>query len=213
MGTVRALMFDFNGTLSHDEPVLCAIYQRLFAQHGRPLTEEQYYSQLAGLAEEAIIGGWLGVDGPLLASLVDERIESYTTEAADGSTVAEPVREAVRYAAARVTVAIVSGAFRAEIVPVVEAAGLATEITAIVAADDVEHGKPHPEGYLRALERLGVDPTEVIAFEDTEAGIASAKAAGLRVIAVLGTLPPERLVQADEHVTAIDTALIERLLG
>ncbi len=213
MGTVRALMFDFNGTLSHDEPVLCAIYQRLFAQHGRPLTEEQYYTQLAGLAEEAIIGGWLGVDGPLLASLVDERIESYTTEAADGSTVAEPVREAVRYAAARVPVAIVSGAFRAEIVPVVEAAGLATEITAIVAADDVEHGKPHPEGYLRALERLGVDPTEVIAFEDTEAGIASAKAAGLRVIAVLGTLPPERLAQADEHVTAIDTALIERLLG
>ena len=213
MGTVRALMFDFNGTLSHDEPVLCAIYQRLFAQHGRPLTEEQYYSQLAGLAEEAIIGGWLGVDGPLLASLVDERIESYTTEAADGSTVAEPVREAVRYAAARVPVAIVSGAFRAEIVPVVEAADLATEITAIVAADDVEHGKPHPEGYLRALERLGVDLTEVIAFEDTEAGIASAKAAGLRVIAVLGTLPPERLAQADEHVTAIDTALIERLLG
>ena len=213
MGTVRALMFDFNGTLSHDEPLLCAIYQRLFAQHGRPLTEEQYYSQLAGLAEEAIIGGWLGVDGPLLASLVDERIESYTTEAADGSTVAEPVREAVRYAAARVPVAIVSGAFRAEIVPVVEAAGLATEITAIVAADDVEHGKPHPEGYLRALERLGVDPTGVIAFEDTEAGIASAKAAGLRVIAVLGTLPPERLAQADEHVTAIDTALIERLLG
>ncbi len=213
MGTVRALMFDFNGTLSHDEPVLCAIYQRLFAQHGRPLTEEQYYSQLAGLAEEAIIGGWLSVDGPLLASLVDERIESYTTEAADGSTVAEPVREAVRYAAARVPVAIVSGAFRAEIVPVVEAADLATEITAIVAADDVEHGKPHPEGYLRALERLCVDPTGVIAFEDTEAGIASAKAAGLRVIAVLGTLPPERLAQADEHVTAIDTALIERLLG
>ena len=213
MGTVRALMFDFNGTLSHDEPVLCAIYQRLFAQHGRPLTEEQYYSQLAGLAEEAIIGGWLGVDGPLLASLMDERIERYAVEAADGSTVAGPVREAVRYAAARVPVAIVSGAFRAEIVPVVEAAGLATEITAIVAADDVEHGKPHPEGYLRALERLGVDPTEVIAFEDTEAGIASAKAAGLRVIAVLGTLPPERLVQADEHVTAIDTALIERLLG
>lgn len=213
MGTVRALMFDFNGTLSHDEPVLCAIYQRLFAQHGRPLTEEQYYSQLAGLSEEAIIGGWLGVDGPLLASLVDERIERYAVQAADGSTVARPVREAVRYAAARVPVAIVSGAFRAEIVPVVEAAGLATEITAIVAADDVEHGKPHPEGYLRALERLGVDPTGVIAFEDTEAGIASAKAAGLRVIAVLGTLPPERLVQADEHVTAIDTALIERLLG
>ena len=41
-------MFDFNGTLSHDEPLLLAIYQWLFARHGRPLTEEQYYGHLAG---------------------------------------------------------------------------------------------------------------------------------------------------------------------
>jgi len=213
MGTVRALMFDFNGTLSHDEPLLCAIYRELFAKHGRPLTEEQYYSRLAGLSEEAIIGSWLGVDGPLLGSLVAERIERYAIAAADGSTVPEPVREAVRYAAARVPVAIVSGAFRAEIVPVVEAAGLATEITAIVAADDVEHCKPHPEGYLLALDRLGVGPGAGIAFEDTEAGIASAKAAGLRCLAVRGTLPDNRLAQADELVDRIDLALVERLLG
>ena len=54
MGTVQALMFDFNGTLSHDEPLLCAIYQELFARHGRPLTEEQYYTHLAGLSEEGL---------------------------------------------------------------------------------------------------------------------------------------------------------------
>jgi beta-phosphoglucomutase len=212
MGTVSALMFDFNGTLSHDEPLLCAIYRELFARYGRPLTEEQYYSRLAGLSEESIIGGWLGVDGPLLASLVAERIDRYAIEAADGSTVTESAREAVRFAAARVPVAVVSGAFRAEIEPVVEAAGIASELTTIVAADDVEHGKPHPEAYLRAAERLGVDPAAAIAFEDTEAGIASAKAAGLHVVAVLGTLPPKRLAQADEQVAAIDTALIERLL-
>ena len=213
MGTVCALMFDFNGTLSHDEPLLCAIYRELFAKHGRPLTEEQYYTRLAGLSEEVIIGSWLGVDGQLLGSLVAERIERYAVDAADGSTVTEPVREAVRYAAARVPVAIVSGAFRAEIVPVVEAAGLATEITAIVAADDVEHCKPHPEGYLLALDRLGVGPGAGIAFEDTEAGIASAKAAGLRCLAVRGTLPDNRLAQADELVDRIDLALVERLLG
>ena len=52
-----------------------------------------------------------------------ERVDRYAAEAADGATVIEPLREAVRYAAARVPVAIVSGAFRAEIEPVVEAAG------------------------------------------------------------------------------------------
>ena len=119
----------------------------------------------------------------------------------------------MRYAAARVPVAVVSGAFRAEIEPVVEAAGIATELTAIVSADDVEHGKPHPAGYLLALERLGVDAAEAVAFEDTEAGVASAKAAGLRCLAVRGTLPDERLAAADELVDRIDTDLVRRLIG
>ena len=65
MGTVRALMFDFNGTLSHDEPLLLRDLPASSSRGtGRPLTEEQYYGRLAGLSEEAIIGGWLGVDGP-----------------------------------------------------------------------------------------------------------------------------------------------------
>ena len=213
MGAARAIMFDFNGTLSHDEPLLLEIYQRLFARHGRPLPEEQYFDRLAGLSEEAIVGTWLGVDGQLLDSLVAERIEAYASAAADGSTVTEPVRAAVRYAAARVPVAIVSGAYRAEIEPVVAGAGIASEVTAIVAADDVEHGKPHPEPYLTALEQLRVDPDEAIAFEDTDAGIASAKAAGLRCLAVRGTLPDERLAAADELVDGIDTDLVRRLIG
>ena len=213
MGSTRAILFDFNGTLSHDEPLLLRIYQRLFARYGRPLPEEEYFDRLAGLSEEAIVRGWLGVDGPLLQSLVAERIETYATEAGDGTTVTEPLRAAVRYAASRVPVAIVSGAFRAEIEPVVAAAGIAEEVTAIVAADDVEHGKPHPEPYLTALEKLGLDADAVVAFEDTEAGVASAKAAGVRCVAVRGTLPDQRLSAADELVDTIDIALVRRLVG
>ena len=212
MPAPRAVLFDFNGTLSQDEPLLLRIYQGLFARYGRPLSEEEYVAQLAGLTEEAIVGGWLGVDGPLLGSLIAERIAAYAAEAADGATVPEEVRSAVRYAAERVPVAIVSGAFRAEIEPVVAAAGLAEQVTAVVAADDVEQGKPHPEGYLRALEVLGLDAGEVVAFEDTEAGIASAKSAGLRCIAVRGTMPDDRLDAAHEIVDAIDVVLMARLL-
>jgi HAD superfamily hydrolase (TIGR01509 family) len=213
MGAAEALVFDFNGTLSDDEPLLLSIYQQLFARHGRPLPEDAYYGDLAGNSEETIIGTWLGVDGPLLAMLVQERIDAYTALAASGSTVSPPVRAAVRYAAARVPVGIVSGAFRAEIEPVVAAAGIAGELSTIVTADDVEHGKPHPEGYLLAIERLGIDPARTIAFEDTEAGVSSAKEAGLRCLAVRGTLPDERLERADELIDAIDVALVERLIG
>jgi beta-phosphoglucomutase len=213
MAAVEALVFDFNGTLSDDEPLLLSIYQQLFARHGRPLPAEDYFGRLAGSTEETIIGTWLGVDGPLLGTLVQERIETYAALAADGATVLPSIREAVRYAAARVPVAIVSGAFRAEIEPVVAAAGLTVELSTIVTADDVAQGKPHPEGYLLAIERLGVDAARAIAFEDTEAGVASAKDAGLRCIAVRGTLPDDRLGRADELVDAIDQALIERLIG
>jgi sugar-phosphatase len=78
----------------------------------------------------------------------------------------------------------------------------------------VNDGKPHPAGYLRALELLGgeLEASDVLAFEDTEAGVASAKAAGLRCFAVLGTLAPARLAAADEVVAAIDVPLMQRLL-
>jgi beta-phosphoglucomutase len=213
MSRARAVIFDFNGTLSHDEPVLLRIYQELFAEHGRPLTADDYFSRLAGNTEEAIIQGWLGVDGVELEALVAERILRYR-ETADGSTVPDSIRAAVRYAAERGPVAIVSGAFRAEIEPVLAAAELTELFAAVVTADDVTNGKPAPDGYLLALDRLGTgSPAGVVAFEDTEAGVASAKAAGLLCVAVLGTLPAERLAAADEIVERIDVALLERLLA
>jgi len=214
MQPARALVFDFNGTLSHDEPVLFAIYAELFAEHGRPLTEDDYYGTLAGNSEEAIIGGWLGVDGDDLAGLVEERIDRYVRRA-DGSTISETLREAVRHAAARVPVAVVSGAYRREIVPVLEHAGLSEEITAVVAADDVTNGKPDPEGYVRALAALGdgYAAADVVAFEDTEAGVASALGAGLRCLAVRGTLPDGRLAAAEAIVDAVDVELVRSLVG
>ena len=214
MRATRALVFDFNGTLSRDEPVLYAIYSELFAEHGRPLSETDYYGRLAGNTEKAIIHGWLGVEGEELEALVEKRIDRYV-RAADGSTVPPAVRDAVRHAASRVPVAIVSGAYRREIEPVVEKAGLTDAVRVLVAADDVTRGKPDPEGYIRALEALAghLEPADVVAFEDTEAGIASARAAGLRCVAVRGTLPDERLAEAEAIVDEIDVALVRSLVG
>ena len=209
---VRAIAFDFNGTLSDDEPVLCAIFGELFAEHGRPMSAQEYFDELAGHSDPEIVRRWLGDGHPDVDAVIEERIRRYRAAVADGRTVHEPVREAVRLAASRVPVAIVSGAMRAEIEPVVEAAGLAPLLRGIVAADDVEHGKPHPEGYLRSLSLLGAEPGDVLAFEDTEAGIESALGAGIRVIAVRGTLDPHRLAAAEEIVDGLDPEVIRRVL-
>jgi beta-phosphoglucomutase-like phosphatase (HAD superfamily) len=95
---------------------------------------------------------------------------------------------------------------------VLRAAGLEV-FDAVVAMEDVSRGKPDPEGYQRALELLAVEPGDAVAFEDTEVGVASAKAAGVYTVGVLGTMGPERLAAADELVERVDVALVERLLG
>jgi beta-phosphoglucomutase len=206
-----AIVFDFNGTLSEDEPVLCEIFMELFAEHGKPLSAQEYFDHLAGLSDPEIVRTWLGSDHPDVEAVIEERVARYRAAVGDGSTVHEHVREAVRYAAARVPLAICSGAARAEIEPVIESAGLRDCFRAIVSSDDVVRGKPDPEGYVKALDALGT--VDALVFEDTESGIASAKAAGLRVIAKLGTLDPVRLREADELVERIDAELMHRCLS
>ena len=208
----RAILFDFNGTLSDDEAILYSIYAELFAEQGRPLSQPEYLDRLAGLAERDLFETWLGAGHPELDRLIAERVSRYRARVADGTTISDPVRSAVRLAAARIPVGIVSGAARREIEPVVRAAGLEHAISFVVPGDEVRAGKPDPEGYERALELLGgVRAADVVAFEDTEAGVESAKAAGLRVIALTTTVAPERLARADVLVEAIDPASVEGL--
>ena len=212
---IRAVIFDFNGTLSHDEPILCEIFSELFAEQGRPLSAQEYFDELAGHSDPEIVQAWLGRDHPAVDEVVEQRIARYIERVADGSSVPETVREAVRHAATRVPVAVVSGAARAEVERVLRAARLDGLVQAIVAAEDVGEGKPHPAGYLRALELLdrGLAASDVLVFEDTEAGIASAKAAGMRVFAKQGTLDPRRLRSADEIIDRIDVDLMRRVIG
>ena len=74
---------------------------------------------------------------------------------------------------------------------------LTARFDAIVTADDVKHTKPHPEPYLAALAKLDVEAADALVVENATLGIRSAKAAGLRVVAVTSTLPAESLSQAD----------------
>jgi HAD superfamily hydrolase (TIGR01509 family) len=206
----RALLLDFNGTLSDDEPILCSIFQVLFAEAGKPVSEAEYYERLAGLSDPEVVAAWLGRPEP---ALVARKIERYRELSADGSTISVEGRRAVLDAAAQVKVAVVSGSARSEIEPVLEAAGLASSIGALVASEDVDRGKPAPDGYLRALELLEVGPDEAVAVEDSDVGVAAARAAGIHCVAVLGTLPPERLAAADEIVERLDPGFVRRLLA
>ena len=73
----------------------------------------------------------------------------------------------------------------------------------LIGADDVQQGKPDPEGYLAAARALGVDPARCLVIEDAPAGIAAAKAAGATVVAVTTTHAAEDLAEADKVVSSL----------
>jgi beta-phosphoglucomutase-like phosphatase (HAD superfamily) len=84
---------------------------------------------------------------------------------------------------------------------------------AVVAGDEVHDGKPHPEAYLTAADRLGVDPTRCVAIEDSPTGIASAEAAGCAVVAIPHNVPitpaPTRTIVGS--LTELTVADLQRL--
>ena len=214
-GPARALILDFNGTVSHDEHIVLQLFQELFGELGRPLDAATYERELAGMSDPEITQAWLGHDHPAVAHVIAERDRRYRARTADGSTIPPQVREAVRLAADHVPVAICSGAARSEIEATLAAAGIEDAIALIVAAEDVAHGKPAPDGYAAAHRLLApeIPAAAVLAFEDTEVGVLSALGAGLRCIAVRGTMADDRLAAAERVVPELDAAIVREVLG
>ena len=91
--------------------------------------------------------------------------------------------------------------------------GLAEYFDAIISAEDVTLGKPNPEVFLKAAERIGCRPERCVVFEDALAGIAAARTGGMRVIGIATTHPVEELAQADLAVRTMDELDLATLAG
>ena len=113
--------------------------------------------------------------------------------------------------------AICSGALLAEIELISEEAGLRHFFTAIVSAEHVKKGKPHPEGFLLALQKLNegrtnpIPPNQCIVIEDSSWGLEAAKAAGMHTIAVTNSYDPDQLPLAEKIVTRLNELSINDL--
>ena len=209
-----AVLLDFNGTLSNDECLLADCYEELIELEGIRFDRDRYFAEIAGGSDAEIFGAWLGHGNPAIPELICRRVVRYLARASDGHTIDGPAREAVRILAKRVPVAIVSSAYWVEIETVLTGAGLTNHVSTIVAIEDVRHHKPSPEGYQLALQRLGiVSAASAIAVEDSAVGIEAATAAGLPCIAVLGTMPADRLAGADHLVERLCPSVATAILG
>lgn len=207
-GRNPGVIFDFNGTLSDDEPILFRIFTELFGAHlDWPMTEADYNRHLLGHSDREIIEKAVemtGADGVDVEALLGLRKQRYRELVADDNPIRAETIALVRLLADHgVPLAIVTGAQRDDVDAVLGSSPVGPLIDVVVAEEDVSRGKPDPEGFLAGAAQLGCDPAEVVVFEDSVPGVRGALAAGMRCIAV-GAQPSENLI-------GVAPALVQRL--
>jgi HAD superfamily hydrolase (TIGR01509 family) len=217
MRMLRAIIFDFDGVVADNEPIHCAMFQRILAEIGVPLTEKEYYEKYLGFDDKGCFAAILAAQGrpatsAMLADLVSRKADAYLEYIRHHLVIFPGVREFVRDAAAHYRLAIASGALRHEIEFILGHAGIRKEFEHITSAEDVQHGKPNPEGYLHALAGLNgaatshavpLSASECLVIEDSLPGIQAGHAAGMKVLAVANTHPLSDLGEADARVPSL----------
>ena len=202
-----AVIFDFNGTLSDDEPILFQIFGELFGEHlNWAMTAEDYDRHLLGHSDREIVEKACEItriDAPV-DPLLELRKRRYRELVAHHNPITAETAALVRVLAEHdVPMAIVTGAQRDDVRAVLESSPVGEVITVIVAEEDVRRGKPDPEGFLAGAAALDRRPADMVVFEDSVPGVRGALAAGMRCIAV-GAQP-------SQEVRTVAPAVVPRL--
>jgi beta-phosphoglucomutase len=214
----RAVLFDMDGVLVDSTAPHVAAWKRFLDEQGLPPPAEGVRSLFGRRALDAV-AGLLGIEAtePEAQAAV-ARLEEYAGVAlaghGPGGLLVDGVTPLVRdLAAAGWRLAVATSARRQ--VATHSLGPLLDAFEALVAAEDVERGKPAPEVYLTAAGRLDVKPSGCVVVEDAVAGVEAGRAAGMYVVAVSSTAPQDRLRQAGAHtvvphVTDLPVALERR---
>jgi len=207
-GASRAVLWDLDGTLADSRDYHWRAWQEAMGAEGLRITEAQFSSSF-GQRNDAILSQWLGSDAdPDQVIRVGEAKEARYRELVESEGM-EPLPGAAEWVRflheAGWGQAIASSAPRLNVEVMHRVLGFSDFIEVLVGAEDVRKGKPDPEVFLKAAERLGVTPGRCVVVEDAEAGIQAARRGGMRSIGVgpgevgaadvvvrhLSDLPPE----------------------
>jgi beta-phosphoglucomutase len=228
MSALAAIIFDFDGVLADTEKLHLRAFQQVLAGEGIELTPEAYAERYLGRADSEVFkvvarDRGLALDPVRLQSLLVRKAACYEALVAAGEVMIPGVAMKVRAWSEKLPLAVASGARRIEVESVLGAAGLLPCFRAIVGAEDVPRGKPAPDPYLLAWERLsgcaaglsGRVASSVVAIEDSLSGLASIAAAGMHSVAVTTNYPAHLLGDAElvvPSVAALSLDTLERLV-
>lgn len=176
-----AYIFDFDGVLVRTMEAHFQCYKQALVEFGVPIDREQFFHQAGMTGQEQIryfverAGVQVKIEEVYRRKRVIWKKNSRAVTAIDCN-----VAFLRMLRAANVPVAIASGSSRRTILPIMKQHGI--EADAVVGADDVRHGKPHPDLFLCAARRLGISPQNCIVVEDSDVGIDAAKSAKMKAI-------------------------------
>jgi HAD superfamily hydrolase (TIGR01509 family) len=198
----------------------------VLAEEGLTLTEADYYGRYLGFDDRGAFAAMFAdagrpAEAPALSRLIVRKAAYYQDLIRRRGYPFFPGGVELMHAAADrgLRLGVVSGALREEVAGALEQAGIAERVPIVVTAEDVAESKPHPESYLRALELLNsvpplpdrlIHPHEVLAIEDSPAGLESAAGAGLLTLGVAHTYPLDRL-EATAKVPALAGLTVDRI--
>jgi beta-phosphoglucomutase len=205
---IEAVIFDFDGVLADSERLHLEAFQAVFARQGWVLGAGEYFDRYMGYDDRDLITTYaadrqFALDPDTHARLAEEKRVIFAEFLATRDLLFPGARRAVEGLHARYRLAVASGALHEEIDRVLTAGGMAALFPVVIGADDVAASKPAPDSYLAAARGLGVDPAACVAVEDSYWGLDSARAAGMRTIALTTTSPAHVLRAADIVLTDI----------
>ena len=203
----QAVIFDMDGTILDTESVFRTIVFEVCTDLGFEMTDAVHMSMVGGSHErtnQLLIEAY-GVAFPY--TLFDERCRVIMRERSHGGVPVKPgAREFIGELRERgIPTAVATSSRQPHAQHHLGAAGLLDLFETIVTRDDVINPKPHPEPYLTAARRLGVDPLACLALEDSHAGVRAAHAAGMQTVMV-----PD-LVHPNDDIRALGIAVMESL--
>jgi HAD superfamily hydrolase (TIGR01509 family) len=183
-GSFRAYLFDCDGTIADSMPLHYLAWQKVLGEWNCTFEEDLFYSWGGRPTIEIIdrLNRKQGLNMPAEAVAIQK--ENYYYDLLPQLQVIPDVLEHIEAKHGHIPFAVVSGGTRESVTKSLGLLGLLDRFDTLVCAEDYKKGKPDPEAFLLAAERLGVAPADCLVFEDTDMGVQAAKAAGMAWVKV-----------------------------
>ncbi len=212
----RAALWDMDGTLLDSADYHWLAWREIVAGEGVDLTHERFLASF-GQRNDTILRGWLGDDlaASEVARIGDAKEQRYREFVRERGIVLLPgvERWLLRLRDAGWRQAIASAAPRANVEAIVEALGIAEFFGAIASAEDVQRGKPDPQVFLLAAERLGVPPARCVVLEDAPAGLEGGRRGGMRTVGIRSSHTDLQADVVVDTLAELDDDAFDRLVS